>query len=106
MATRKKLSNRRKKQIYKDTWSLDYAWIEWLCERLPVYLREGGKIVDLTFYKFKDYQGVERTEEEIVKQMIDLCNWLRKNYFSDITSKDKYDELCYLWSEASQALWW
>lgn len=96
----------KKKKIYRDTWSLDYAWIEWLCERLPVYLKEGGKIVDLTYYKFKDYNDDERTEEEIVNRMIELCNWLRKNYFRDITSKNKYDELCYLWGEVSQTLWW
>ena len=104
--TRKKLSKKRKVQIYKDTWSLDCAWVKWLSERLPVYLKEGGSVVDLSFYKFKDFQGVERTEEEIVKQMIVLCNWLNSNGLWHDDYDKKYEELCYLWSEASRALWW
>lgn len=36
----------------RETWSLDFTMITWLYSHLKMYLELGGKIVDLTFYKF------------------------------------------------------
>ena len=51
------MTKKRKRHIYKkklseECWDLDLAFLKWLQERLPVYLKEAGQIVDLTYYKF------------------------------------------------------
>lgn len=108
MATKKKLGSRKKKQITKDCWALDYAWLYWLKERLPVYLKDAGSFIDLEYYKFIGYRGEILTEKELVIKMIELVNWLTSPEVNDLSEDyaKKYKELLYLWSTSSRALWW
>lgn len=108
MATRKKLSNRRKKQISKDCWDMDYAFYNWMLEHLKVYLKDASPVVDLTYNK-EEYNGVEYTQEEAVKRMIKLCENLTNDRTSYIFSEDcqrDAEELIDLWKIWHRAMWW
>ena len=105
--TRKKRRTIDKRRISRDCWDLDWAFYKWLSDRLPVYLKEGGSVVDLTYYKFKDYNGEEKTQEEIIKRMIVLVNYLLSDYLAWTDEYDKaHDELMYLWTTVIRAMWW
>ena len=108
MPTKKKLGNRKKKQITKDCWHLQYAWLNWLKERLPVYLKDADRNIDLEYYKFVGYKGEILTEKEVVIRMIELVNWLTSPEVNDWSEEyaKKYKELLHLWSISSRALWW
>ena len=88
----------------RETWSLDYAFVEWLLERLVMY--KNVTIVDMSYHKF-DFKGEVLTQEECIDRMIELC----KKY---IFTKDSWDaelpktwyELTELWSICGQAMWW
>lgn len=108
MATKKKLGSRKKKQITRDCWDLDHAWLYWLKERLPVYLKDAGRYIDLEYYKFVGYRGEILTQRELVIRMIKLINWLTSPEVDDWSDEydKKYRELMHLWSISSRALWW
>lgn len=97
-------NNIKKRKIRRDCWSLDYAFIQWLNEHCKVYLKDASKVVDLTFHKFT-YEGVEYTQEEIIKMMISLSDNLLKNYWSILDYKDR-DKLLDLWKLVIGAMWW
>jgi len=106
MATRKKLSNRRKKQISRDCWDLDFAFYKWLLEHLNVYLKEA--CVDLEFYK-EEYNGKVYTQREAIERMIEICKWLTRNDYDYIwarESDERVDELLDLWKIWHRAMWW
>lgn len=105
--TKRKLSNRRKKQITKDCWKLDRAWLLWLKERLPVYLKDAGAHVSLEYYKF-EHEGKTLTQREVIVRMIDLVNWLTNPSVNDWSEEyaNNYKELLNLWAKVCRALWW
>ena len=108
MATRKKLSNRRKKQISRDCWDLDYAFYKWLLEHLQVYLKDATGIIDLEYHK-AEYNGKEYTQREAIERMIETCKWLTRNdfdYIWDRESDGKVNELLDLWKIWHTAMWW
>lgn len=98
----------KKKKIHTDCYALDYSWLLWLKERLPVYLRDADRIVDLGYYK-QSYNGKEYTQKEAILEMIGLVDYLTNaKYLYDWSDEyyEKCDILCDLWKLWWRSLWW
>lgn len=81
LETAKKIREYDKKE--KDTpidWNLDYELIVWLNKNLKTFYENANEVVDLTFHKFK-YKGREYTQEKLIEKLIDITDYLKKNYF-------------------------
>jgi len=94
----------KKRKISRDCWDLDYAFFRWLGERLPVYLKEAGKIIDLEFRKF-EFRGKEYTQKELIERMIYLIRASDKNEINDL-DWDKWKEVLEIWAVVAPAMWW
>ena len=93
----------QKKKLSKECWSLDYSFYCWLKERLPVYLKEAGSVVNLDYHKF-EYNGVELTQKQVIERMIELLDipydvW-EEEYITAM------DEVLDLWKLVFHAMWW
>lgn len=94
----------KKYQIKRDCWDLDIAFLKWLRERLPVYLHDAGKFVDLTYYKF-EYEGREYTQEELIKYLIRLLDEMPS--FNLVPEWDTYiSKILDVWKLLFPAMWW
>ena len=73
----------KKEKIAKECWNLNYSFILWLKERLPVYLEESGKAINLEFHKF-NFRGEEYTQLQLINKMIESVNYLTEDekYFN------------------------
>lgn len=96
-----------KKKIYKDTWNLDNAWFEWLYPRLKTYLKFGGQIVNLEFYKF-DIDGEELTQLQCIERMIKDLELLRANDYDfwHVDAAKAAEDVAKIWSKVVLAMWW
>lgn len=99
---KKKTINKRK--ISRECYALDYAFYEWLRERLPVYLKEAGKAVDLNFHRF-EYKGEQYTQRELIERMIYLLRSLDGNCVLD-EDWEKSKEVLEIWAIIAPAMWW
>lgn len=94
----------KKRKIHRDCWGLDWAFLFWLKERLPVYLKDAGKFVDLDYHKF-EYKGKTYTQREIVERMIHILDMLPDNDWQE--EWDIYtNEILDLWKIVFPAMWW
>lgn len=104
MTMKQKRTHRHKKRVYKETWAMDEYFIDWLEERLPVYLKGAGRVVNLSYHKF-EYQGKEYTQQEIVERMIaDIAAIRAKELYEDTSVLKK--EVAELWAVVLPAMWW
>lgn len=94
-----------KRKISKECWALDASFLDWLRERLPVYLREAGQIVNLEFHKFK-IDGEERTQKSVIEEMIKLLKEIEDKDIWDDDYHDKANRILDLWKEVFHAMWW
>ena len=71
------LFGKRKKnlEISRDCWNLNYSFITWLNERLPVYKEEAGKHIDLSYHNFT-YKGERCSFAQLIDRMIELVSEL------------------------------
>ena len=94
----------KKKRISRDCWDLDYAFFKWLKERLPVYLKEAGEVVDLEFHKFT-YNGEEWTQKALIERMIWLLNTLPRSEWTE-GYDEKSKEILQIWTLVFPTMWW
>ena len=94
----------KKRKIHRDCWDLDWAFLFWLKERLPVYLKDAGKFVNLDYHKF-EYNGKTYTQREVIERMIHLLDML-----PDDDWQEEWDthtnEILDLWKIVFPAMWW
>ena len=98
----------KKKKISKECWNLNYSFILWLKERLPVYVEEAGKMVNLEYHKF-NFRSEEYTQLQLINKMIDLVNYLTEDekYFNlTQESAEKTEELLEIFKLVFSTLWW
>ena len=95
----------RRRQISEDCWHLDYSFLKWLQERLPVYLNEAGKIVDLDFHKFT-YKDNEYTQKQMIEKLIVLVNDAAKYNLWDDEYLPTVDEILEIWKLIFHSMWW
>ena len=98
----------KKKKISKECWNLNYSFILWLKERLPVYVEEAGKMVNLEYHKF-NFRGEEYTQLKLINKMIELANYLTEDekYFNlTQESAEKTEELLEIFKLVFSSLWW
>lgn len=104
--TKKRLRKREIKKMDRECWNLNTSFIEWLEPRLKLYLKRGGKVVDLTYYKFT-IRELEKTQEDWVKEMITLCDYLLDdNNGFEVDYKEKMQYLCEIWAAVVPCMWW
>lgn len=97
-----------RKKISRECWNLNYEFIVWLKQHLPVYVEEAGEIVDLEYHKF-NYRGKEYTQLQLINKMIELVNYLTGNerYFDcDQVPVEKTEELLEIFTLTFPSLWW
>ena len=94
-----------KNKISKECWNLDYSFLCWLKERLPVYLKEAGKVVDLTYHKFK-IGNKEYNQKEVIEFMISDVNFLISHDWYDEGYTEVQNHLLECWSKVISAMWW
>ena len=97
-----------RKKISRECWNLNYEFIVWLKQHLPVYVEEAGEIVDLEYHKF-NYKGKEYTQLQLINRMIELVNYLTGNerYFDfDQVPVEKTEELLEIFTLTFPSLWW
>lgn len=107
----------RKKYGFDDreTWALNSTFVEWLYSHLKMYLKIGGKIVNLDFHKL-EFEGKEYTQKEAIKKILKACkyyfriNGYIKDIPSDIEKENKADEnmqeAIRLFAALFPAMWW
>lgn len=97
----------KKKKISKDCWDLDYAFIQWLRERLPVYLKEAGRVVDLDYHKFV-YKSKGYTQRELIEILIRDVNIISNDYLWDCRDNgwNTYREIFEIWTMIAPTMWW
>ena len=98
----------KKKKISKECWNLNYSFILWLKERLPVYVEEASKVVNLEYHKF-NFRGEEYTQLQLINKMIELVNYLTEDekYFNlTQESSEKTEELLEIFKLVFTTLWW
>lgn len=89
-------------------WNLDYELIVWLNKNLKVFYENASEVVDLTFHKFM-YKGKEYTQEQLILKLIDITNYLKKEYFNIIKPKvviRKTKEMFDILKLIFFTLWW
>ena len=95
----------KKRKLRRECYNLNWEFVKWINEHCKVYLKDASKIIDLTFHKFT-YEGVEYTQEEVIKMMISLSdNLLKSDDWSIQYYKDR-DKLLDLWKLVIGAMWW
>lgn len=94
-----------KRKITRDCFDLDQAWLKWLSERLPVYLRDARKMIDFSFHKFT-HRGKECQQDELVERMIVLVNKAMAIDFGEPEYDEVIDELMEIWKLIFHAMWW
>lgn len=95
----------QKRRIRRECWDLDYSFYEWLRQHLPVYLKDAGKIVDLSFHKFT-YKGKEWTQEELIKYLIQRLEFMRGLDYIDDGYEEIRCEVHDIWKLISHDMWW
>lgn len=93
----------KKRKIHEDCWALDNAFFKWLKERLPVYLKEADKIVNLEFYHF-NFRERDYNQKELIKHMISLLNVIFSTQKLDTYEEEK--EVLEAWAIIAPAMWW
>ena len=102
----------------RETWNLNETFLEFLYERLMMYIEIGGGMVNLNFHKFK-FRGKEYTQLELLNIMLDDLKHLittdEDEYFGVNTKKYKQilREIPYrrnrvmdIWKLVFPAMWW
>ena len=103
--TKKKKRHIYKKKLSKECWDLDLAFLKWLQEHLPVYLKDAEQIVDLTYYKFT-YNNIEYTQKDLIIHMIKLVNEAIDMDMYDEKYSVIVDEILDLWKMVFHCMWW
>ena len=96
----------------RETWSLKMTSALWLYERLKMYLKQAGKIVDLSFYKFRiqtveidpeiwnvesitdaeSHIGLSEPIEMTQKKAIKLCVEYLRSYITSEENQEKAEK--------------
>lgn len=89
-------------------WNLDYELIVWLNKNLKTYYENANEVVDLKFHKFK-YKRKEYTQEQLIEKLIDITDYLKKNYYVLDNPKkiiSKTNEMFNILKLIFFTLWW
>lgn len=95
-----------KRQLHRDCWDLNSAFVKWLYVRVPIYLRDASKMVNLDWHKF-DWQGEQRTQREMIQLLINDLEYV-EHYTSgnlDLFEK-KMKEIMDIWYLIYPTMWW
>lgn len=95
----------KKRRIVQDCWNLDYSFIIWLNERLPVYIRDASTIVNLEYHKFI-FEDKEYTQKELTEYLLKLCNGFISNELDTWDDSKLYQDIFKIWSIIGPYTWW
>ena len=97
---------KKKKKISRECWSLDYSFILWLNEHLPVYLADADRFIDLTYYTFQ-YKGETYTQKELLIKLINIVHILKQEYFNyDEKTLELWEAMLDIFKILFPVLWW
>lgn len=100
---KKKTINKRR--ISKECWGLDYAWLEWLRERLPVFLKEADRVVNLEYHTFS-YRGKTWTQKALIEELIKLLKSIDGKDEWDDGYVEVCDDIIDIWKLIYHYMWW
>lgn len=85
----------------RETWNLDYMFVEWIYTRFRMFKEIGGETVDLTYHKFK-YKDIEITQKEAIDYILIACD----QYLTDDDVHNLPPEIYKLLEEIMPCMWW
>lgn len=88
----------------KETWDLDKTFAELIYERLTMYKKIGGEVVNLTCHEF-DIDGVTLTLEECIEIILTNCEMAIRSDNPD-TYTEHMDKVWGFMKEIHWCLWW
>lgn len=99
-----------KRKLHKDCWNLNDAFLSWLWERLPVYLRDADGVINLDAHQFY-YHDKMYTHKELIQLMIrDLCiihgQGSDNLWESDDEKYSLTEEVLEIWKLVFFSMWW
>jgi len=101
---RKRWTKQRKLYGFDDreTWNLDYTFIEWLYSRLMMY--KEVSIVDLNFNKY-EFEGKEISQGEAIDYILNICKEVLKND-KYIKHNENLNKAIKLFADILHDMWW
>ena len=92
----------------RETWSLDFAFYEWLYERLMMFRDRAENIIDLDYSRFQ-YNGQEYTQRQLIDMMLKRLRIVltEENPYGERMEKwDYIHEIEKIWGVVLPAMWW
>ena len=86
-------------------WNLNVEFVYWLRYWMQEYLKEAGKMVDLTYHEF-EYKGREYTQEQVIKEIIRQCDKFIDNDPYIEEDEEAVDAIFALFRLVFTAMWW
>jgi len=109
----------KKQKMKEECWDLNIAGIQWLRERLPLYLEDAGKIVDLDYKGMLfEYNGLSFTHREMLEGLVNMIEdyfyvgvkaWYELEHPNGflIDAETYYmQEIWNVWAIIAIATWW
>lgn len=95
----------KKRNLHKECWNLDGAFLKWLRVRLPIYLKDADRIVNLDYHTW-EYKGETLTQKQLIKRMIK--NLELEDALSEYDPRwhNAVDEILEIWSLIFHSMWW
>ena len=87
----------------RETWTLDWLFIEWIYTRVMMFTEVNN--IDTTFHKIS-YKDKEITQEEGINKLLDLCKQCLLKGDEDDEYFDNLREICDIWKELLPHMWW
>lgn len=92
----------------RETWNLDYEFIEWLYSHCMMYKEKAGDVVNLEFHKVT-WDDKEYTQIEIIDFIIESTReYLKESAKWNLSNETMKKVQCalHLWAEVLPAMWW
>lgn len=96
----------KKHKLYDDCISLDHAFLDWLRERLPFYLKSAEKFIDFEHDHMYTYKDKQYKQNELVRIMIKDLDIANMYDLMDTEYLNAVDEILDIWKLVFHAMWW
>ena len=100
----------------RETWNLDYTFIEWVYKHCKLYYEVANEIIDLSWSGNNViYKEKEMTQKEVIERILSLCEqyFEAANMNEENWSVEKEDEaeknlneVVELWAIVWRNMWW
>lgn len=95
-----------KRKLHRECWDLDTAFVKWLYVRVPIYLHDASKIINLECHKF-DWHGEQRSQREMIQLLINDLEYVEHYTSGNLELFEaKMKEIMDIWYLIYPTMWW